>query len=294
MTSTLWFWITCLVILLFIIWWIRRFIWRVIIICVVLFLLVLVWRWISPNTVDSVLWWFQDLPVRATNYVNTEILNKDIVLPLHNQVTSIKDEISDSVEEGIGELTEVIDTGEIVVDKTPVKDNEEPRYSWFAKFFKDDETSVDEEVIVEEDNEEIHAKDDEGKEPKKFVENRQQESIELKFWENWEIVVETTTRSWEKIVDKVAQVGSETSNGTGKEEVKKETKKEVKENSGSKVEETKKADEEENEVVYIKSNPKKTENTTTTKTTTDATTTPVKSVRGLTAAEVREANELFN
>lgn len=73
-----------------------------------------------------------------------------------------------------------------------------------------------------------------------------------------------------------------------------ETKKEVKENSGSKVEETKNADKDENEVVYIKSNPKKDENTTTTKTTTDATTTPVKSVRGLTAAEVREANELFN
>ena len=292
MTSTLWFWITCLIILLFIIWWIKRFIWRVIIICVVLFLVVIVWRWISPNTVDSVLWWFQDLPVRATNYVNTEILNKDIVLPLHNQVTSIKDEISDSVEEGIGELTEVIDAGEIVVDETPVKDNEEPRYSWFAKFFKDDETPVHEEVIVDEDDEEIHAKDGEGKEAKKFVENRQQESIELKFWENWEIVVETTTRSWEKIVDKVAQVGSETS-GTWKEEVKKETKKEVKENTGSKVKETKKEDKEENEVVYIKSNPKKVE-TQTTKTTTEVTTTPVKSVKGLTAAEVREANELFN
>lgn len=255
--------------------------------------MLLVWRWISPNTVDSVLWWFQDLPVRATNYVNTEILNKDIVLPLHNQVTSIKDEISDSVEEATNELPEVIDD-EIVVDKTPVKDNEEPRYSWFAKFFKDDETSVDEDVIVEEDNEEIHAKDDEGKDPKKFVENRQQESIELKFWENWEIVVETTTRSWEKIVDKVAQVGSDNANGTGTEEVKKESKKEVKENTGSKVKETKNADKDENEVVYIKSNPKKDENTTTTKTTTDATTTPVKSVRGLTAAEVREANELFN
>jgi hypothetical protein len=60
--------------------------------------------------------------------------------------------------------------------------------------------------------------------------------------------------------------------------------------------------EEANEVVYLKSNPKKQETkttTTTTTTTTKATTTdskaaPVKAVRGLTAEEVREANEIFN
>jgi hypothetical protein len=37
----------------------------------------------------------QDLPVRATNYVNTEILNKDIILPLHNPVVTVTDKIEE-------------------------------------------------------------------------------------------------------------------------------------------------------------------------------------------------------
>ena len=71
-------------------------------------------------------------------------------------------------------------------------------------------------------------------------------------------------------------------------------KKETTVKTGTKAsEKTKK--EEENEVVYLKSNPKNTSKTTTTKTTTtDAKITPVKAVRWLTAAEVREANEIFN
>jgi hypothetical protein len=39
--------------------------------------------------------WLQDLPVRATNYVNTDILNKDIILPLHNPVDSVKETIEE-------------------------------------------------------------------------------------------------------------------------------------------------------------------------------------------------------
>jgi len=62
---------------------------------VVLFLLFLIWRWISPSSADRLLYWLQDLPVITTNYVNKDILNKDIVLPLHNPVETVKEEIQE-------------------------------------------------------------------------------------------------------------------------------------------------------------------------------------------------------
>ena len=191
MTSTLWFWIVCLIALLFVIWILRRIIWRVVIICIVLFLIVIIWRWISPNIIDSVLSWFYDLPVRATNYVNTEILNKDIILPL-NTVASSVDEIKDNIDDTIDEVTTEIDETVDIVEETV----EEPQYSWFARLLRNDESNIEEDAGVVEST----------WESKKFVENRQQESVELKLSENWEVIVETITRSWDKIVDRVAKV----------------------------------------------------------------------------------------
>ena len=302
MTSTLWFWILCLIVLLFVIWFIRKLIWRVIIICVVLFLLFIVWRWISPATADSVLNWLQDLPVRATNYVNTDILNKDIILPLHNPVDSVKE----TIEEWIDELTDGVDFETLESEwdvEIAVEEEEGPRYSWLSKLFSSDKSDEADEVTVEENtSKNLDVDDGTTWVSKQFVENRH-EWVDVKLSENGEIVIETITSSWEKIIDTVAKVWS--TSEESKVEVKEENKPEVKvttiestakteKDETKKVEETTKK-EESNEVVYLKSNPKNEETkTTTTKTTTENNVTPVKSVKGLTAEEVREANEIFN
>jgi hypothetical protein len=60
-----------------------------------LFLLFLIWRWISPSTADNLLYWFQNLPV------NTEILNKDIILPLHNGLNTVRENVEDELDEAV-------------------------------------------------------------------------------------------------------------------------------------------------------------------------------------------------
>ena len=314
MTSTLWFWIAVLIVLLYVIWFIRRFIWRVIIICVVLGLLLLIWRWISPSTADWFLRWIQDLPVRAPNYVNTDILNKDIILPLHNPVETVSDKIEEWIDALSGEVSSETLDSEWNVEIT-VKEEEKPRYSWLSKLFKDDEAAEGEQVVVETiDDENIENSNETTWGAKQFVEKRH-EGVDVRLSENWEVIIETITSDWEKIVDSVAKVWNWSWDTSKKEEVKetekevvkkvekvttttwateKTEKKETTVKTGTKAsEKTKK--EEENEVVYLKSNPKNTSKTTTTKTTTtDAKITPVKAVRWLTAAEVREANEIFN
>lgn len=304
MTSTLWFWIACLIVLLFVIWFIRKIIWRVVIICVVLFLLFIVWRWISPSTADGVWHWLQDLPVRATNYVNTDILNKDIILPLHNPVDSVKE----TIEEWIDELKEGVDVDVLDSEwdvEIAVEEEQGPRYSWLSKLFGGDKSDEGDKVTVEEDTSK-NSVDEDGttSDPKQFVENRH-EWVDVKLSDDGSIVIETITSSGEKIVDTVAKVWS--TSEESKVEVKEEKKPEMKVTTtwsttkvekvdNKKVEKTSKK-EEANEVVYLKSNPKKqeTKTTTTTKaTTTDSKAAPVKAVRGLTAEEVREANEIFN
>ena len=315
----------CLILLLFVIWFIRKLIWRVIIICVVLFLLFLIWRWISPSTADNVLNWLQDLPVRATNFVNTDILNKDIVLPLHNPVKSAVENVKESVDNAVDAVDEVVDDVDSTIDEltdvseTAIEDNEWPRYSWLSKLFNDDKSDVNEEVIIDDINNKNSENDNGTTWAKQFVEKRH-EWVDLKLSENGEIIIETITSSWEKIIDKVAKVwnwsGDQSTNEEAKEIDKKESNKVETPKNDVKVTvttktvttETKKADttkkvdstkEEENEIVYIKSNPKKEDKKTTTTTTTTKTTSatneaPVKAIKGLTAAEVREANAIFN
>ena len=253
----------------------------------------------------------QDLPVRATNYVNTEILNKDIILPLHNPVETVSDKIEEWIDALSGEVSSETLDSEWNVEIT-VKEEEKPRYSWLSKLFKDDEAVEGEQVVVETiDDKNIENSNETTWGAKQFVEKRH-EGVDVRLSENWEVIIETITSDWEKIVDSVAKVWNWSWDTSKKEEVKvvekvtttwatektekKETieKKETTVKTGTKAsEKTKK--EEENEVVYLKSNPKNTSKTTTTKTTTtDAKITPVKAVRWLTAAEVREANEIFN
>ena len=293
-----------MIVLLFVIWFIRKIIWRVVIICVVLFLLFIVWRWISPATADGVLNWLQDLPVRATNYVNTDILNKDIILPLHNPVDSVKE----TIEEWIDELTDGVDFETLESEwdvEIAVEEEEGPRYSWLSKLFSSDKSDEGDEVTVDDETSKISV-DEDGTTSgsKQFVENRH-EWVDVKLSDDGSIVIETITSSGEKIVDTVAKVWS--TSEESKVEVKEEKKPEMKVTTtwsttkvdNKKVEKTSKK-EEANEVVYLKSNPKKeeTKTTTTTKTktttTTDSKAAPVKAVKGLTAAEVREANEIFN
>ena len=277
MTSTLWFWILCLIVLLFVIWFIRKLIWRVIIICVVLFLLFIVWRWISPATADSVLNWLQDLPVRATNYVNTDILNKDIILPLHNPVDSVKE----TIEEWIDELTDGVDFETLESEwdvEIAVEEEEGPRYSWLSKLFSSDKSDEGDKVTVDEDTSK-NSVDEDGttSDPKQFVENRH-EWVDVKLSDDGSIVIETITSSGEKIVDTVAKVWS--TSEESKVEVKEEKKPEMKvTTTWSTIEDVKK---------------KPVGQTTKTTTTTDSKAAPVKAVKGLTADEVREANEIFN
>lgn len=278
----------------------------------VLFLLFLIWRWISPSSADRLLYWLQDLPVNTTNYVNKDILNKDIVLPLHNPVETVKEEIQEWVEdlkEGVS--FESLDAEWNV--EMAVEEEEGPRYSWLSKLFKGDKTSEDEQVTVEVNESENNEIEDETTwEVKQFVEKRH-EWVDVRLSENGEIVIETITSSGEKIIDTVAKVWNwswdQSKNEVKKEETIKVTtwtsqknEKPVKVEAKTKtwekvVESTKK---EENEVVYLKSNPKNTETTTskTTKSNTatksDSTIAPVKAVRWLTAEEVREANAIFN
>lgn len=113
----------------------------------------LIWRWISPSTADGLLNWFQDLPVKATNFVNTELLNKDIVLPLHNPVKDVVEDVKDSVDDVVDEVDSTI--GELTdVPETAVKNEEGPRYSWLSKLFSSDETDENEDITVEEKNDE--------------------------------------------------------------------------------------------------------------------------------------------
>ena len=282
----------------------------------VLFLLFLIWRWISPSSADRLLYWLQDLPVNTTNYVNKDILNKDIVLPLHNPVETVKEEIQEWVED----LKEGVSFGSLDAEwnvEMAVEEEEGPRYSWLSKLFKGDKTSEDKQVTVEVNESENNEIEDETTwEVKQFVEKRH-EWVDVRLSENGEIVIETITSSGEKIIDTVAKVWNwswDQSKNEDKKEVKNEettkvttwtaqkNEKPVKVESKTKtwekvVESTKK---EENEVVYLKSNPKNTETTTskTTKSNTatksDSTIAPVKAVRWLTAEEVREANAIFN
>lgn len=247
----------------------------------------------------------QDLPVRATNYVNTEILNKDIILPLHNPVETVTDKIEEWIDALSGEVSsETLDSEWNV--KITVKEEEKPRYSWLSKLFKDEESVEGEQVNVDViDDENIENSNETTWGAKQFVEKRH-EGVDVRLSENWEVIIETVTSDWETIVDSVAKVWNWSWDTSKKEEVKvvekvtttwateKTEKKETTVKTGTKAsEKTKK--EEENEVVYLKSNPKNTSKTTTTKTTTtDAKITPVKAVRWLTAAEVIEANEIFN
>lgn len=314
MTSTLWFWIVLLIVLLFLIWFIRRLIWRVIIICVVLFLLFLLWRWIHPSSANATWRWISNIPVNATNFVNHDLLNKDIVLPLYNPIESVKDTITDAVDIDI--LPDDVDIDiDVTDDKVVDSDEEEPRYSWFSKFFnsdndgekKSDDKKIDDLIDVEIDNSEVSTGS------KQFVENRQQESVELKLSDNWEIIVETTTTGWEKIIDTVVKVWSDKGSSNDVEDVVKTwDTKTTKVEKTTEVEKSKKVEkqdavtwsktatsEKENDVVYIQSNPKKVETSTnkstTTKTSSTTTeTTSYKAVKGLTADEVREANEIFN
>ena len=255
----------------------------------------------------------QDLPVRATNYVNTEILNKDIILPLHNPVETVSDKIEEWIDALSGEVSSGTLDSEWNVEIT-VKEEEKPRYSWLSKLFKDDKAVEGEQVVVEAvDDQNVENSDETTWGVKQFVEKRH-EGVDVRLSENWEVIIETITSDWEKIVDSVAKVWNWSWDTSKKEEVKetekevvkkvekvtttwateKTEKKETTVKTGTKAsEKTKK--EEENEVVYLKSNPKNTSKITTTKTTTtDAKITPVKAVRWLTAAEVREANEIFN
>jgi isopentenyl diphosphate isomerase/L-lactate dehydrogenase-like FMN-dependent dehydrogenase len=65
-------------------------------------------KWIFPSTADSILTWAKTVPVKATNWHNTAVLNKDIVLPLEK--TDISDEKdSDKIEKTGLENIEVVD-----------------------------------------------------------------------------------------------------------------------------------------------------------------------------------------
>ena len=242
-------------------------------------------------------------------------MNKDIVLPLYNPIQSVKDTLSDAVDIDVDLDLDSIDIDAVDFDSEDLDididieneltgdlNEDEPRYSWFSKLFNSDKDDV-----KESDDKEVDVLiDSETTTGKKFVENRQQESVELKFSENWEIIVETTTTGWEKIIDTVVKVWSE--KGSTKDDdadVKTWSTSLVKEDKTTKVDKPAVTTwskvntwKEENEIVYLPSNPKKVETTTkatsTSKTSTTSQITSYKPVKWLTADEVREANEIFN
>lgn len=98
-------------------------------------------KWIFPSTADSILTWAKTVPVKATNWLNTAVLNKDIVLPLEK--TDISDEKdSDKIEK--------TDLDNVDIDK-----KEEKKWSWFSRIFKKKNKKVEEEIDLEVEEEKV-------------------------------------------------------------------------------------------------------------------------------------------
>ena len=99
-------------------------------------------------------------------------MNKDIVLPLHNPVMDVVDDVKDSVDDLVDDVDSTID--ELTdVPETAVKNEEGPRYSWLSKLFSSDKSDEGDKVTVEEDTSK-NSVDEDGttSDPKQFVENR--------------------------------------------------------------------------------------------------------------------------
>lgn len=173
MTSTLWFWIVLIVAILIVIWIVKKFIWRIIIILICLFVLFFIIKWIFPSAADSILTWAKTVPVKATNWLNTAVLNKDIVLPLEK--TDISDEKdSDKIEKTDLDNIEVVD-----IDK-----KEEKKWSWFSRLFKK-KNKVEEEIDIEVEKENVDVE----------VEKHEEEVVDL-----WKSIKkeEVEVDSWSK------------------------------------------------------------------------------------------------
>ena len=224
MTSTLWFWIICIIVILTIIWILRRFIGRVIILCITLVILFFVYKLIAPTSAANLLNWFKDVPAKATNFVNRELLNKDIIIPLSSD---IRDNVYDSVSDSVSGLVDgaesslkdvkdsITDSVDNIVDETKVsvddivdveieeEQEDESRYSWFARLFKKNKkTEVQEEKS--ENSENIWGVEIDELEVITWVEadEKNEDKVEIKL-SSGAVVIETINASWEKIVEEV-------------------------------------------------------------------------------------------
>ena len=298
MTSTLWFWILLAFILLIILWELRKFIGRIIIVCVVLFVVFWIFKRIAPSSANTTWYWIKNIPVKTTNFVNKELLNKDIVIPLSDGISNTVDTVSDALTDGVENAVdkvidnvEIIDDAvtnevdeaeELIVDTTEISENteeealqndeevDESRYSWFARLFKKNKKQeVAEETSTWETMQDVVAEnvDDE--------EDTQEDKVEVKL-SSWAVVIETTNASWEKVVEEIVTLtGKNVSNTTWKV------------TTGANKEDT---------PVYLPSNPHNSKNSTGSKATTGSSTGTVITTKrwGLTAAEIQEINTIFN
>ena len=305
MTSTLWFWIMCFIALLIVLWIIKKIIWKVIIIAVCLAIIFFIFKLVAPASAQNVWNWVKDLPVKATNYVNTEILNKDIVLPIPSDIT-------DSVSDGIENVKDIIPDVSIDTEDTTEKDVisiedesekiteevDESRYSWFARLFKknkdkEEVTLVEPGIEIDEPIIEVIEPTEENNEVTltwKIAEEKTWDSVEIKLTSG-AVVIETTNASWEKTIEEVVNF-----NDKNQEEKKPEGKKVT----GTTLTKTwavktgvvETGTKEENEIVIIPSNPKNPENLK--KDGEKATGSVITTKWGLTSSEINEVRSIFN
>lgn len=80
MTSTLWFWIVLILLVLIIFFLIKRYLGRFLLICLFLVVLFFVYKWIFPKGGAALLNRFETLPTRTVNFVNRELLKNTIEL----------------------------------------------------------------------------------------------------------------------------------------------------------------------------------------------------------------------
>lgn len=88
MTSTLWFWIILACLLLILVFLIRRYLGRVILILLFLFVLLFIYKWLNPVGAGKILLEMKAFPVQITNIVNQKVLGNTVVLALPEGVES--------------------------------------------------------------------------------------------------------------------------------------------------------------------------------------------------------------
>lgn len=86
-------------------------------IIIFLFVLFFVYKWINPTGANALWNWIKTAPITSTNYINREILKKDIIIPLKNTTENTQIEIAPE-------------------EKEIIKDQPEKKVSWFARIFK--------------------------------------------------------------------------------------------------------------------------------------------------------------